>query len=270
MCVALAAAACAVAAGRSGRARPRRGDRHAPASRLAAHIYLEHTASGATVTTGAAVTRVRPRPTQDRGDSRGPTHWRRCPAAFSGPAVMAEADVSRWIVIHPIYMDSKSTIAEGRRIPISKACERPTLLEVRDSVQSLKFEVVVEAPALARNPRQGDGTELRVYRPLTDARSGPAQDKSYSRNFLLRGRLRVKLRNEDGTPVNPEIATRRSLMYEIAKLVPKHQGRKNGKPTQEQIVVPKIEDDEKKGDAQASSSGQSKKDKKKDKKKKKK
>ena len=57
-------------------------------------------------------------------------------------------------------------------------------------------------------------------------------------------------------------------MYEVAKLVPKHHGRKNGKPAAEpQIKVPSMEDDDK-PEQQAGSSGQSKKDKKKDKKKK--
>ena len=37
------------------------------------------------------------------------------------------------------------------------------------------------------------------------------EDKSYPRDAWQRGRLRIKLKNDDGTFVNPEITTRRQV-----------------------------------------------------------
>ncbi|KAL5977546.1 signal recognition particle 19kDa [Asimina triloba] len=49
--------------------------------------------------------------------------------------------------------------------------------------------------------------------------------KAYPRDFMQRGRLRVKLKNEDGTLCNPEITSRKQLMLKIAELAPRHRGR---------------------------------------------
>lgn len=38
-----------------------------------------------------------------------------------------------------------------------------------------------------------------------------AQNKAYSRNWLVRGRIRVQLKQEDGTLTNPEITNRECL-----------------------------------------------------------
>eukprot|EP00205_Picochlorum_sp_RCC944_P001844 CAMPEP_0182607886 /NCGR_PEP_ID=MMETSP1330-20130603/2456_1 /TAXON_ID=464278 /ORGANISM="Picochlorum sp., Strain RCC944" /LENGTH=102 /DNA_ID=CAMNT_0024826547 /DNA_START=66 /DNA_END=374 /DNA_ORIENTATION=+ len=48
------------------------------------------------------------------------------------------------------------------------------------------------------------------------------EDKKHPRDFFRRGRVRVKLRNEDGTFANPEITSRKKLLQEVCKLVPHH------------------------------------------------
>ncbi|RLM80561.1 signal recognition particle 19 kDa protein-like [Panicum miliaceum] len=50
-------------------------------------------------------------------------------------------------------------------------------------------------------------------------------DKSYPRDFLQVGRVRMQLKRDDGSPVNPEIVTKKKLMLQVAELVPKHLGR---------------------------------------------
>lgn len=99
------------------------------------------------------------------------------------------------VIVYPNYINSKKTVAEGRRIPKPKACEHPTPMEMLDCCKYLKIPTDVE-------------------------------DKCYSRDWLNRGRLRVQLYKE-GTrePVNPEIPNRRTLLLKIAELVPKHPGR---------------------------------------------
>lgn len=97
--------------------------------------------------------------------------------------------------MYPNYLNSKKTTAEGRRIPKSAACEDPTVVEMLDCCKYLKLPAEIE------------------------------QDKCYSRDWLVRGRLRVQLKSEDGNPLNPEVSNRRTLLIRIAELLPKHPNR---------------------------------------------
>lgn len=107
---------------------------------------------------------------------------------------MAE-DKDRRIIVYPAYINSKRTVSEGRRIPADKACEDPHVVEMIDCCKYLKLPAEIE-------------------------------DKQYPRDWWLsRGRLRVQLFNEGGTPINPEIPTRREMLLRIAELVPKHPNR---------------------------------------------
>ncbi|EIE19416.1 hypothetical protein COCSUDRAFT_58702 [Coccomyxa subellipsoidea C-169] len=51
------------------------------------------------------------------------------------------------------------------------------------------------------------------------------ETKAYSRDFLMRGRARVKLFNDSGAPINPAIPNRRLLYERVAELCPRHPGR---------------------------------------------
>eukprot|EP00262_Sarcandra_glabra_P000472 TRINITY_DN10555_c0_g1_i1.p1 TRINITY_DN10555_c0_g1~~TRINITY_DN10555_c0_g1_i1.p1 ORF type:complete len:139 (-),score=28.26 TRINITY_DN10555_c0_g1_i1:117-533(-) len=104
-------------------------------------------------------------------------------------------NIKRWIVFYPVYINSKKTLAEGRRISASKACENPTCLEIGDSCNYLKLPFAIEV------------------------------DKAYPRDFMQRGRVRVLLKREDGTLFNPAISSRKQLMLQVAELVPRHHGR---------------------------------------------
>ena len=104
-------------------------------------------------------------------------------------------NIKRWIVLYPIYMNSKKTMAEGRRIGLSKACENPTCAEIGDCCSYLKLPFAIEI------------------------------DKAYPRDFMQRGRVRVLLKKEDGTLFNPTISSRKQLMIRVAEMVPKHHGR---------------------------------------------
>ncbi|XP_074292128.1 signal recognition particle 19 kDa protein [Silene latifolia] len=104
-------------------------------------------------------------------------------------------NVKKWVVIYPIYINSKKTIAEGRRICATKACENPNCTEISDCCRHLKLPAAIEL------------------------------DKAYPRDFMQRGRVRVMLKREDGSLTNPEISSRKQLMLRIAELVPRHPGR---------------------------------------------
>ncbi|URE23565.1 Signal recognition particle 19 kDa [Musa troglodytarum] len=114
----------------------------------------------------------------------------------------------------PVYINSKKTVAEGRRISATKACENPTCIEIGDCCSYLKIPFAIEL------------------------------DKAYPRDFMQRGRVRVQLKREDGSLWNSEIDSSKDhdiqsllhsalsyslfikqLMLRIAELIPKHHGR---------------------------------------------
>ncbi|KAK9512665.1 hypothetical protein O3M35_001039 [Rhynocoris fuscipes] len=114
------------------------------------------------------------------------------------------SDRERWICIYPAYVNSKKTIAEGRRVPKDKAVENPTYQEIRDVLSAAGMKV---------------GVENKLY------------PRERSKEMLYRGRIRVQLKNDDGTPLNPEFPTRESVMLHVCSMIPKlktRQGKAGG------------------------------------------
>ncbi|GJN34276.1 hypothetical protein PR202_gb22925 [Eleusine coracana subsp. coracana] len=85
--------------------------------------------------------------------------------------------IKKWNVIYPVYLNSKKSVAEGRRIAAAKACPDPTCIEIADCCSHLKIPHAIEL------------------------------DKAYPRDFFQVGRVRVQLKKDDGSPVNPAIKT---------------------------------------------------------------
>ncbi|XP_069749020.1 signal recognition particle 19 kDa protein [Narcine bancroftii] len=104
------------------------------------------------------------------------------------------ADKERFICIYPAYINSKKTIAEGRRIPIEKAVESPTYGEIRDVCVAAGLSVVVEN---------------KLY------------PREWNRDVQFRGRIRVQLKNEDGSLCLEQFPTRKSIMFYVAEMIPK-------------------------------------------------
>ncbi|KAL8141457.1 hypothetical protein V2J09_014489, partial [Rumex salicifolius] len=86
-------------------------------------------------------------------------------------------NIKKWIILYPVYINSKKKASEGRRISIEKACENPTCVEIGDCCKHLGLNYAIEI------------------------------DKAYPRDFMQRGRVRVMLKKEDGTPSNPAISS---------------------------------------------------------------
>ncbi|KAM7531447.1 hypothetical protein LguiB_034857 [Lonicera macranthoides] len=112
-------------------------------------------------------------------------------------------NMKKWNMLYPVYINSKKTIAEGRRINANKACENPTCAEIADCLAHLKIPFAIEV------------------------------DKAYPRDFMQRGRVRYLLKREDGTLINPALSSRKQVMLQVAELVPRHPGR-----TKKQEPVP--------------------------------
>lgn len=52
--------------------------------------------------------------------------------------------IKKWNVIYPVYLNSKKTVAEGRRIAAGKACPDPTCIEIADCCTHLKIPHAIE------------------------------------------------------------------------------------------------------------------------------
>ncbi len=89
------------------------------------------------------------------------------------------SEKSRWICIYPAYLNSKKTVSDGRQIPLKYAVENPTCNEIRDVLVNAGFNVELETNKVY--PR-----ELNKY------------------DMLSRGRIRVQLKNEDGSLIKPD------------------------------------------------------------------
>jgi signal recognition particle subunit SRP19 len=90
------------------------------------------------------------------------------------------SEKSRWICLYPCYLNSKKSEVEGRKIPIAKAVENPTINEIKDVLMNANFKIEIEA------------------------------NKSYPREtnkYENRGRIRIQLKNDDGTPINEKFKT---------------------------------------------------------------
>ncbi|XP_072939801.1 signal recognition particle 19 kDa protein [Epargyreus clarus] len=110
------------------------------------------------------------------------------------------SDVERWICIYPAYLNSKKTLAQGRRLPRAQCVENPTHQEIRDVLLTAGMRV---------------GVENKLY------------PRERSKEILFRGRIRVQIKNDDGTLVNADFPTRESVMRYIGESIPKMKNRQN-------------------------------------------
>ncbi|XP_041970816.1 signal recognition particle 19 kDa protein [Aricia agestis] len=109
-------------------------------------------------------------------------------------------DVERWICIYPAYLNSKKTLAEGRRLSKDICVENPTHQEIRDVLATTGLRI---------------GVENKLY------------SRERSKEMLHRGRIRVEIKNDDGTPIKSEYATREAVMKHIVENIPKLKTRQN-------------------------------------------
>lgn len=110
------------------------------------------------------------------------------------------SDRERWVCIYPAYINSKKSLAEGRRIPKEKCVENPTAQEIRDVLVAAGLKV---------------GVENKLY------------SRERSKELTYRGRIRVQLKNDDGSLFNPDFPSRDSLMIHLAEMIPKLKSRQS-------------------------------------------
>ena len=87
-----------------------------------------------------------------------------------------QVDVSQWTCVYPPYINSKLTTSQGRRISKAVAVENPQIPEILEVLKFLGLDHAVE-------------------------------NKAYPRDILSRGRIRIRLKDQDGNHLNPEITS---------------------------------------------------------------
>ncbi|XP_055911544.1 signal recognition particle 19 kDa protein [Eupeodes corollae] len=110
------------------------------------------------------------------------------------------SDMERWVCVYPAYINSKKSRQEGRRLPKEQCIENPTYLEIRDVLSVTNLRVAVENKEYCREK---------------------------SREPQFRGRIRVQMRNNDGTACNPELASRDNILQFIVTKIPQLKSRQN-------------------------------------------
>lgn len=105
-------------------------------------------------------------------------------------------DFSRWHTVYPAYINSLLSTAGGRRLSKKRCVENPQPDEIALVCRSLGLDNLIEGR------------------------------KRYARDPVLQfGRVRVRLRNPDGTSANPTVPTKKALLRVVAEKIPMLKGR---------------------------------------------
>lgn len=107
-------------------------------------------------------------------------------------------DIFRWICIYPAYINKNKTLAEGRRLPKEQCIDNPTPHEMRDVLSAAGFKI---------------GVENKLY------------SRERSKEMSARGRIRVQLKNDDGSLYHPSYPKRESIMLHLTEMIPKLKSR---------------------------------------------
>eukprot|EP00922_Rhytidocystis_sp_ex-Travisia-forbesii_P003303 GHVS01004833.1.p1 GENE.GHVS01004833.1~~GHVS01004833.1.p1 ORF type:complete len:107 (-),score=20.19 GHVS01004833.1:284-604(-) len=100
------------------------------------------------------------------------------PAATSTTSNSVVVDVvNRWNILYPNYLNRNKTACEGRRVSKAVAVENPACQEMKVVCEHLKIPVKAE------------------------------MEKCYSRDFMVVGRIRYRLRRENGELVDSSISS---------------------------------------------------------------
>ncbi|VDM56346.1 unnamed protein product [Angiostrongylus costaricensis] len=129
----------------------------------------------------------------------------------------------RWVVIYPTYIDSKKSLQQGRKIPKGLAVENPTAVEIHDVLAANGLNPVLEVLftlMLPQTPR------------------GKLHPRERDREPEKFGRVRIMLRNDDGTVKNKDYPTRMALYKYVASMIPKLKTRQPGFQTTNAVSGP--------------------------------
>ena len=96
-------------------------------------------------------------------------------------------------MVYPHYLNSARSVAEGRRVPLRFAVERPSVADVVEACQALQLPFAVEPD--------------KQYVRERHASSG-------------RGRVRVQLYSNEHAPLSSEVRNKQQLLCRIGEVAP--------------------------------------------------
>ena len=102
----------------------------------------------------------------------------------------AVSDERRWQTVYPVYLNKDKTIAEGRRLPLDIGIDHPTCADIMSVCDNLDLPHKLE------------------------------ESKCYSRDFYQRGRVRVQLKQTNGSSCNSAIHNNKQLFRVLARQIP--------------------------------------------------
>jgi len=124
------------------------------------------------------------------------------------PKSATHADPCRFVCIYPAYINAKKTRAQGRRVGKAKAIDNPTVNEMRDVLENVGLKTVLEVN--------------RLY------------SRETSREPQQRGRIRIQLKNEDGSLIKDQFKTKDDLLFYLVEMIPKLKTRSGNQQQQQQ------------------------------------
>jgi len=124
------------------------------------------------------------------------------------PNSATHADPCRFVCIYPAYINAKKTRAQGRRVGKTKAIDNPTVNEMHDILKNVGLKTVIETN--------------RLY------------CREESREPQQRGRVRVQLKNEDGSLIKDQFKNKDDLLFYLIDMIPKLKTRSGNQQQQQQ------------------------------------
>ncbi|CAH8553876.1 unnamed protein product [Heterobilharzia americana] len=100
----------------------------------------------------------------------------------------------RWVCIYPAYLNNRRTRAQGRKLSVEQCVDNPKHSEVTMVLSKLSIDHILESKV---HPREKD-----AFEPMN------------------KWRVRVHLKNDDGTPVNEQFPNRQALLLYLGKVIP--------------------------------------------------
>uniref|UniRef100_A0A183TGW6 Signal recognition particle 19 kDa protein n=1 Tax=Schistocephalus solidus TaxID=70667 RepID=A0A183TGW6_SCHSO len=124
-------------------------------------------------------------------------------------SIRSQCSSRRWICIYPVYINSRVPRSRGRKVSVEQAVDNPKHTEICAILQNIGIQ------HLAEN---------KVYSRERD----PAETQT-------RWRIRVQLKNDDGSLTNEQFPTRHSLLLYLGKTIPMLKSRHSGGQGSDQV-----------------------------------
>ncbi|KAI6203365.1 SRP19 protein [Aphelenchoides besseyi] len=136
------------------------------------------------------------------------------------------SDPARWVCLYPIYINSTKKLEEGRRIPKSKVrleLEISTSFLFSGSCRSNCSGDLRYSPTCGLQMR--NQSEFSFFSLTDTLQADVMHPRDPNREPVARGRVRVQLKNDDGSLCDSKFKSRKDLMLYVADLIPKLKSR---------------------------------------------